>query len=365
LLNASLTASTNDAISTASHAAFWKPIVLGVVGGRRGARAARGEGVVFAWWGTHAKALRRDVERLAARHPGVRVVHVEHVNPAAQGDAFCDGDPFGEIDHALGQLSLAKMSWLPRRGWKDAHDAADAARLGDFITETRELHKQYLERLSGAVDEVLADLAPITGVLASPALPLGDALARLEARLPGLGKLVEHTRAVAAKTSAPGLAHDEIAAIHLYTLGSSFYKLLNAALRATDRRDVPLYLPYLRLLLGALRKLPTTSQPLYRGVARDLRADYVAGKTVTWWGVSSCTPKLDIARQFLGAAGRRVLFEVHARRAVSIRPFSAYAQEDELVLAPGTQLHVDSVIDRGQGLTAITLRELEAAPLVS
>ncbi len=363
LLNASLTASTDDAISTTAHAAFWKPAVLRIVEGILSAR--RDEGVVFAWWGTHAKALRKEVERLAAKHPSARVVHVEHVNPAAQGDAFCDGDPFGDIDRALASLGLTKMSWLPQSGWHAAHDAADTARLGGFITETQELHKQYLERLSGAAEEVLAELAPITGVMALPAVSLPDALAPLEAKMRGLAQLVAHARGVAAKQTSSALALDELAAVHLYTLGSGFYKMLNEALRHTDRKQAWLYLPYLRLLLAALAKLPRTRQPLYRGVARDLRTDYAAGRTVTWWGVSSCTTKLEIARQFLGQTGRRTLFEVHAHRSVSIRPFSAYAQEDELVLAPGTQLRVEQVVDRGGGLTAVTLRELDSPPLVS
>lgn len=377
LLNASLTASTNDAISTTAHAAFWKPTVLRIVDGILSAR--RDEGVVFAWWGTHAKALRKEVERLAGKHPSARIVHVEHVNPAAQGDAFCDGDPFGDIDRALASLGLAKMSWLPQKGWHAAHDAADTARLGDFITETQELHKQYLERLAGAVDEVLLELAPITGIGALPQISLAEAVAPLEARLRGIASLVTHAQGIATKlrASSPtlfahGLSADEVAAVHLYTLGSGFYKLLNEALRASDRKHASAYLPYLRHFLSALTKLRAAVQgsgvpstPLYRGVHKDLRGEYAVGKTITWWGVSSCTPKLEIARQFLGGAGRRVLFEVHAPRAVSIRPFSAYAQEDELVLAPGTQLRVEQVIDRGGGLTGITLRELDAAPLVS
>jgi hypothetical protein len=274
------------------------------------------------------------------------------------------------------------MSWLPQAGWHASHDASDTARLGDFITETQELHKQYLERLAGAVDDVLLELAPITGIGALPLVSLAEAVVPLEARLVGIAQLVTHAQAVAAKllssTSAlageapvHAMSPDEIAALHLYTLGSGFYKLLNDALRASERARAQAYFPYLRHFLSALAKLrasaPITVEPvaLYRGVHKDLRGEYTAGKTITWWGVSSCTPKLAIARQFLGGAGRRVLFEVHAKRAVSIRRFSAYAQEDELVLAPGTQLRVEAVIDRGGGLTAITLRELESAPLVS
>jgi uracil DNA glycosylase len=367
LLNASLTASTDDAVSTTAHAAFWKPVVEAIVDAIIAARAARGEGVVFAWWGSHAKALRRTVEQIAKRHPGARVVHVEHVNPAAQGDAFCDGDPFGAIDGALESLGMKRMTWLPRRGWQSSSetDAADAARLGAFIEETRELHRQYLERLSGAADEVLEAIPPITGILAEPVRSLADATRDLERALPGLARLVAHTLGYADRQAAAGLSRDEIAALHLYTLASAFYKQLNAALRAPDRRAITPYRAYLRLFLSALARLPRTNTPLYRGVARDLRRDYAEGRVITWWGVSSCTPKIEVARAFLGANGRRVLFEVHAHRAVSIRRFSAYTQEEELVLAPGTPLRVDRVVDQAGGLSVVTLREESTLHAVS
>jgi hypothetical protein len=70
-------------------------------------------GVVFAWWGSHAKALRTLVEKLEKRFPAVAVRHVDHCNPAAMGDAFCNGDHFGAINQALAGLSIAPIDWLP------------------------------------------------------------------------------------------------------------------------------------------------------------------------------------------------------------------------------------------------------------
>jgi hypothetical protein len=49
------------------------------------------QGLVFAWWGAKAAALRKFVEGICSRYPSVRVRHVVHPNPAAQGDIFCDG----------------------------------------------------------------------------------------------------------------------------------------------------------------------------------------------------------------------------------------------------------------------------------
>ncbi|MEV4581836.1 hypothetical protein AB0K16_52245 [Nonomuraea jabiensis] len=65
-------------------------------------------------------------------------------------------------------------------------------------------------------------------------------------------------------------------------------KLLSG-LRNPDRTRVVPYLPYLRLLFSAVARLPVRKEPLWRGVSLDLRAQYPLGRTVTWWGVSSCT----------------------------------------------------------------------------
>ncbi|MFD4763421.1 hypothetical protein ACFWOJ_32605 [Streptomyces sp. NPDC058439] len=89
--------------------------------------------------------------------------------------------------------------------------------------------------------------------------------------------------------------------------------------------------------------MPAQTRPLWRGVALDLRSQYPLGRTVTWWGVSSCTSELGVARAFLGGRGRRTLFEVTPARAVGIRRFSAFTGEEEYILAPGTQLKVTEV----------------------
>ncbi|MFD7629241.1 ADP-ribosyltransferase domain-containing protein [Streptomyces sp. NPDC059851] len=97
----------------------------------------------------------------------------------------------------------------------------------------------------------------------------------------------------------------------------------------------------------------------------DLRAQYPVGRTVTWWGVSSCTPKLSVARAFLGSRGKRTLFEVVPARAVGIRNFSAFTEEEEYILPAGTQLKVTEVKSERGGLCTVRLTELEEGPLVS
>jgi uracil DNA glycosylase len=365
LLNAALTASSDDALSTANHTSFWKPVVEKVVEEIFKAKAtsdnADERGVVFAWWGSHAKNLRKVVEKVAKQYPTVAVAHVDHCNPAAQGDMFCDGHHFADVNAALSSLSMKPVDWLPSTGW-NASAGADAQRMGDFIDKTRELHKLYLERLQGVGDEKLEEIAAIDGIGALPLPSFAEATAPLLQLMPALKLYIEKSRtfaeAAVAKGKHGGLGVDDVAALFLYTTESPLYRALNAVLRDADRSKLAPWRLYLRRLFAACEALPAQKQPLYRGVGKDLRAEYAVGRTVVWWGVSSCTPKLSVARGFLGSAGKRMLFVVEPTSARAIQSFSAFTGEEELVLLPGTSLQVVGVDNSKDGLSTVTLREL-------
>lgn len=371
LLNAALTASSDDGLSTARHTSFWRPVVERIVEGILAAKrdaapadAAQHGGVVFAWWGGHAKALRGVVERLQQRYPDVPVAHVDHCNPAAMGDAFCEGNHFGAVNDALASLAMAPIDWLPVAGWDQGHAAA-AGRMGEFIATTRELHKLYLDRLQGVGDEKLEELSAISGLSLLPSMTIGDAVAPLAALVPHLEHHVRKAGEVAQKNTVAALSEHEVAALYLYTCESDLYRKLNAALRDPDRNRVAPFRGYLRLFLSGLARLQGHARSLWRGVNLDLRREYPEGRTVTWWGVSSCTSKLEVARSFLGSKGKRMLFEVRPRAAVSIRGFSAFTGEEEFVLPPGTQLRVVKVTTEPSGLSVVALEEVDGARLVS
>jgi uracil DNA glycosylase len=364
LLNAALTASSDDALSTSKHTSFWKPVVERIVDAILAAKEAADpahRGVVFAWWGSHAKALRALVEKLQKRYPGVEVRHVDHCNPAAMGDAFCDGAHFSDINDALTSLGQEPIDWLPSKGWNAG--AAHAAGMGEFIAKTMELHKLYLDRLQGVADEKLEELPAIAGILDRPVMSFSAAVEPLVTLMPQLAYSVKRANDFADKATSD-LTRDEVAALYLYTAESDLYRKLNATLRDPDRSKVAAYFGYLRLFLKALARLQRNDASLWRGVAKDLRKEYALGRTVTWWGVSSCTSKLQVAKGFLGSKGKRMLFEVKPRSAVSIKPFSAFTGEEEYVLAPGTQLKVLSVMSEADGLVTVQLEELADAPRV-
>ncbi|MEU1825865.1 ADP-ribosyltransferase domain-containing protein [Streptomyces abikoensis] len=378
LLNAALTASSAEARGADRHTVFWRPVAERIVEEILKAKQNADEedrGVVFAWWGAHARNLKKIVLRLQEKYPDVEVRHIDHANPAAQGDIFCEGDHFGVVNDALASLGMDQIDWLPSKGWNDASaeaggaDGGVAERMGAFIASTMELHQLYLERLAGVKDEGLA-LPAITGVFDTPLMEFRDAVAPVAELLSGLGRHVDLShdfgkRRADEAAGAGGLSADAIAALYLYTCESAFYREINAILRAPDRSRIVPYLPYLRLLFSAVSGLPARTEPLWRGVSLDLRAQYPVGRTVTWWGVSSCTSKLGVARAFLGSSGKRTLFEVTPTRAVGIQNFSAFTGEEEFILAPGTQLKVTDVKAERGGLCTVRLTELEEQTLVS
>lgn len=374
LLNAALTASSDGSMATDQHTAFWRPVVEKLIEeilrSKQGADEKH-RGVVFAWWGNHARALRSVVERLQKKYPNVPVRHVDHCNPAAQGDIFCKGNHFAVVNTALHSLNMDKVDWLPSVGWDqhlEQHEDA-AERMGVFIATTMELHKMYLERLQSVKDEVKEELPAIMGVLATPLMEFTEALGPVVRLLKGLEYYVkrshEYGQQKVASRAAGDLSADEVATLYLYTCESAFYRQMNATLRDSNRARVTPYFPYLRLFFSALGRLKGHTGSLWRGVGLDLRSQYPKDGRVTWWGVSSCTSKLSVAQGFLGGSGKRTLFEVKPVGAVSIRSFSAFTGEEEFILAPGTQLKVTGVATERSGLCTVKLEELAGQRQVS
>ncbi|MFJ2290252.1 ADP-ribosyltransferase domain-containing protein [Streptomyces sp. NPDC087894] len=376
LLNAALTASSDGAMATDQHTRFWRPVVERIVEEILKAKQNAEEEdryVVFAWWGAHARSLKNVVLRLQKKYPEVEVRHIDHPNPAAQGDVFCEGEHFGTVNAALTSLGADEIDWLPGKGWNEAAEGSGGAddgaadRMGAFIASTMELHQLYLDRLAGVKDEGLV-LPAITGVFDTPLLEFQEAVGPVVSLLAGIDRHVGRSYEFGkrrADEEAGELSADAVAALHLYTCESAFYREINAVLRSPDRTKVVPYLPYLRLLFSAVSRLPAHTAPLWRGVSLDLRAQYPLGRTVTWWGVSSCTSEAAVARSFLGSRGKRTLFEVTPARAVGIRRYSAFTGEEEFILSPGTQLKVTGVKAERGGLCTVRLTELEEQTLVS
>eukprot|EP00957_Ditylum_brightwellii_P077115 5860726-Ditylum_brightwellii.AAC.1 len=81
---------------------------------------------------------------------------------------------------------------------------------------------------------------------------------------------------------------------------------------------------------------------LYRGINKDLSKQYAKDATAVWWNVSSCTPNINVAKNFGSGSSSGTMFHVKTRTAVPIMHLSAYQSEEEYILAPGTELSLVS-----------------------
>ena len=200
------------------------------------------------------------------------------------------------------------------------------------------------------------DLSPIAGFIDAPLLVLADAVALAASSMtaeeldPMLATRVElacdFADGLLADCEESGevelLERDEIAAIHLYTQHATFYEHLNFLLRLQDRYSLETFAPYLKLLLGALYKLPRVKATVYRGIKENVSASHMTGTKSVWWTVSSVTLSVDSlsSNQYFGHSGQRTLFSIAAQHAIDISRYSSVPSESELILVPGTRLRV-------------------------
>ena len=119
--------------------------------------------------------------------------------------------------------------------------------------------------------------------------------------------------------------------------------MLNSALRDhAHPENLEAFLPYLKLFLKGLNKLPLIRKQVYRGVNVDLHEEYnrLQGRTFRWWAFSSTSQDESMASDFLGGAGESTLFKIDGI-GVDIAAFSAFPSESEVLLLPGTCLVVE------------------------
>jgi hypothetical protein len=182
-----------------------------------------------------------------------------------------------------------------------------------------------------------------------------------------------------------GLTIDQVAAIHLYTQESSFYKGLNGACGgwgAGGKAAISHYLPYLKIAVGAFAALKKIETTVYRGIRGVPLETLLGGKGVgdelSWWACSSTTETADVLRdpQFFGIGaehGERVVFVIEVKGGVRIKsfsslgslleyymqPFGATAQnEDEVMLPPGMTFIIDSIEPFTNGVTQVKMHEV-------
>ncbi|CAF4843679.1 unnamed protein product [Rotaria sp. Silwood1] len=208
-------------------------------------------------------------------------------------------------------------------------------------------------------------LLPIQGFEKMPLVSLEEAVAPLVSLIPDIEQMVWIVKQNCGDPK-DGLTSDESASIMLYTMeweptSESFYFKINTILRAPSRELLKPWFLYLRLIVNALGKLPSTVRPVYRGVKLDLSTEYIKGKTIVWWGFSSCTLSIDTLsnERFLGKSGIRTLFCIECDAGKNIQQHSFYPEEVELLLLPARQFEIVGCLDQGNGLHIIQLKETQ------
>lgn len=142
-------------------------------------------------------------------------------------------------------------------------------------------------------------LMPISGFDQVPLVSLERAVEPLTKILSDIEVYVHAAKINCEKKSPDNLTHDESASIMIYSMewephNKCLYAVLNQTLRNSNRNQLRPWFSYLKLIITALSKLPSTSDILYRGIKSDVSASYQVGKTFTWWSFSSCTRSISV-----------------------------------------------------------------------
>ncbi|CAF0817764.1 unnamed protein product [Rotaria sordida] len=248
---------------------------------------------------------------------------------------------------------------------EDTNETIDNASTRDriYVEHNRE---EINSVIMNDVNDFKKSSNPILGYVDEPLLPLVKACAPLNDILHDLSKYVQLALNETPEEPLDNLTIDESAAIRLYTIEwnaphRSLYSMLNHTLKTGTREDVRPYFKYLKLFLTAVIKLPCLPQlTVWRGVTRNLRAEFPPGTLVTWWPFSSCTTSLTVLQNnmYLGISGDRTLFSVEVINGRSINGHSHFVTEDEVLLLPGTHMEDQSQVSPAPELYIVHLKQL-------
>ena len=206
---------------------------------------------------------------------------------------------------------------------------------------------------------------PLIGYAQEPLLPLSAACIPLIHIVHNILIYVSIALENTKKRPSNGLTRDESAAIRLYTMEwsgehKSLYYVLNRTLCGANREDLRPWFKYLKLFLTALAKIPCASpRTVWRGVRRNMSDKFSPEAPVIWWAFSSCTTTLSVLKSdlYLGHTGPRTLFCIEVFNGRNIRGHSAFNNEDEIVLLPGTYMEVIAKLNPALDLYVIHLKQ--------
>lgn len=239
------------------------------------------------------------------------------------------------------------------------------------------------ERVSDVMYESLSSDSPLIGLKETPLIGFKAALAEAAAATRTDLSVTMNNGfqfAVELGENTRGLKVDEVAAINVYTQDKpeAFYAGLNAAMggyTSKKHKDLPAYLPFIRLLLTAMFKLEHIEALVWcgkMGTLAQLIQKKNVGDELTWWSFTSTSLSSDISMGFISYNHDkpewplpRVIFRIKLTQGVQIAAFSDFGgggnggeNEQEVIILPGTTFVIDAIIELGDLLTEVRMHEI-------
>ena len=209
--------------------------------------------------------------------------------------------------------------------------------------------------VNDSIDDFLqVNSSLISGYQHLPIVSLEQSVEKIVPFVPDVNNLVNHAMQHCRK--GPRLSDNESAAIYLYTMAKSFYKMLNQVLRAKNPQALEPWFMFLKLFISALDKLPSLPITVWRGITDYFCAsDFVKGQMYTWSSINSCSSDVNVASVYVGRGG--ILFCINAIHGKDITEYSEFQDEREIILMPGTRLQVQSTSFDEHRLNIVQLNE--------
>ncbi|CAF1405824.1 unnamed protein product [Rotaria magnacalcarata] len=226
--------------------------------------------------------------------------------------------------------------------------------------------QQHTQRFSDILEESGRMLIPIEDYEKEPLVTLEETVEPIVEYVPDVKRRVYFEKTQCAKLSPGKRSIDEAASITLCSMerepqSECLYYVLNKTLRNENRQKLRPWFLFFKLILTALTHLSSMTRKVYRGVKKDMREEYPEGRTLVWWGFSSCTSTINVLQNelFLGATGPRTFFTIECDSGKDIRKYSCYQVDNEILLPAARQFKVVSCLSQGEDLYMIQLKEIQ------
>jgi hypothetical protein len=322
----------------------------------------------FLWWGVTTTSTQKSIVESYMGRVGRRTMFTMRVHSAVDAAPYsADGGKYKEWTLAPGAhlrvvgeaLDCGEIAVI------ELEEFGNPYSLAQFVEADR---RAGLAKMADVENAALPSL--LDGLVNAQVLPLADAVHLTNIRIDQscIAAALEHHRLMS-PPDAHGLTPDEIGAFHLYSQDCPFFAELNKLLRNMDRPRVAACLPYLRLLVCGMSKLPRCSGQVFRGIKTNLMDTlgpetrglplseaFPEGSELEFWGVTTTYKSARIVSQFLGTEGRRTIFSIKVHSAFNAAPYSASDVAPYLTgggkhvnwtLAPGARFQVIDTADLG------------------